>query len=246
MSFPEIIQSKTGLTTSLSVNFTAFLFEKYFLHSRTGFQLMVMKKNILFILANVIVFAAMGQSLWAQEDKNFLIKELQSTEAALLNEIHNLSEEQMNFKPDSNSWSIAQVVEHVAVYDELLFWDLFYGQYTPERPDLAKKVKGNDKQFLAYATDKSKGNSPWIALPIGRFGNKEGLMKYFIRFREKIITYIKETECDFRLHFTYRAPGGGIWTARDLHQHTLIWIAHTERHTNQIKRIKADNKFPGS
>jgi hypothetical protein len=203
-----------------------------------------MKKIMPLLITQMMIISVSGQKLWTEEDRQFLVRELQSTEAALLNEIHDLSENQMHFKPDSNSWSIAEVVEHVAVYDELLYWDLFYGQYTPARPDLAEKVKNNDQQFLAYATDKSKGNSPWIALPIGRFSDRDGLMKYFIRFREQIITYIEETDCDFRLHFTYRAPGGGIWTERDLHQHTLIWIAHTERHTHQIKRIKAMEKFP--
>jgi hypothetical protein len=185
-----------------------------------------------------------GQKLWSEQERVFLLEGLRKTKTELHKEVEGLNSEQMFFKPDTNSWSIAEVIEHLGVYEEYLYWDLFYGQYTPERADLVEKVKGNDEKFLEYATDKSKGSSPWIALPIGRFETKEELMNFFNRFRDEVIGYVEKTDCDFRLHFTYRAPGSGIWTERDLHQHTLIWIAHTERHTNQIRKIKEESNFP--
>jgi hypothetical protein len=135
-------------------------------------------------------------------------------------------------------------LEHLGVYEEYLYWDVFYGQFTPQRPDLAEEVKGNDAEFLAYATDPNKGTSPWLAEPLGRFQSSKELIEYFNRFRNKLKLYLESTESDLRLHFTYRAAGSGIWTERDLHQHILIWVAHTSRHTDQIERIKSDPNFP--
>ncbi len=185
-----------------------------------------------------------GQKIWSYDDKTILLEGLEKTKIELLNEVQNLNSSQFHFKPDSITWSIAEVMEHVAVYEEYLYWDLFYGQYTPKRHDLVNKVKGNDEKFLEYATEQSKGSSPWVALPLGRFNKKEDLINYFGRFRNEVAAFIKNTDCDLRLHFIYRSPDSGIWTERDLHQHTLIWIAHTERHTNQIRKIKSNSAYP--
>lgn len=185
-----------------------------------------------------------AQKIWTDQDKEVLIRGLQNTRETLLKEVSGLNETQWHFKRDSATWSVAEVVEHLGVYEEYLYWDLFYGQYTPERSDLIEKVNGNDAEFLAYATDPSKGQSPWIAVPLGRFESPEKLSAFFNRFRDEVIHYLETTNCDLRRHFTYRAPGGGIWTERDLHQHTLIWIAHTTRHTHQIQKIKSDPDFP--
>ena len=151
---------------------------------------------------------------------------------------------QFHFKPDSTQWSIAEVIEHIGIYDELLYWDLSNNQYTEERPDLVEKVKGIDSAMMAYDADPNKGQAPFAAQPLGRFQNEAQLLNYFNRFRVEIIKLIQETTVDFRLHFIFRPADWGIWHIRDLHQYTLLWIAHTQRHLNQIKRIKSNAHFP--
>jgi hypothetical protein len=155
-----------------------------------------------------------------------------------------LTQKQIHFKPDSTKWSIAQVAEHVGLYDELLYWDLLNNQYTPEMPEWVDKVKGLDSVMVAYTSDPVQLSAPFVAQPLGRFENKEGLLAYFNRFRGEVIHLVKETKADFRLHFIFRSPEAGVWRVRDLHQYTLLWIAHTQRHTNQIKRIKACVNYP--
>lgn len=188
--------------------------------------------------------ALKSQNSWAETDKTILLDGLIKTKSELLSEVEELDEYQISYKPNSNSWSIAEVLEHLAVYEEHLYWDLLYQQYTPERPDLVETVKGNDNELLSYATDPAKGSAPWLAEPMGRFETKPELINYFNKFRDKVISLIKETNTDFRLHFIYRQPTNSIWDIRDLHQYTLVWIAHTERHTNQIRRIKNSDDFP--
>lgn len=185
-----------------------------------------------------------SQNLWTETDRTFLLVGLINTKSELLSEVKELDEYQISYKPDTNSWSIAEVLEHLAVYEEHLYWDLLYQQHTPERPDLVKIVKGNDDELLLYATDPAKSNAPWLAEPMGRFETKDELMHYFTKFRDEVISLIKETKTDFRLHFIYRQPTNSIWDTRDLHQYTLVWIAHTERHLNQIRGIKDSDNFP--
>ena len=184
------------------------------------------------------------KSIWTETEKKFLLLALDTTRTGLLTEVQGLNEAQMHFKPDSNQWSVAEVLEHLGVWEEILFWDLFSNQNTPERPDLVAQVKPNDSIMLAYATDPAKGQSPIVALPLGRFNNRQELVKYFNFFRDEVIKLVRSTSSDFRLHFIYRPKDWGIWSLRDLHQYTVVYISHTTRHANQIRRVKANPLFP--
>jgi hypothetical protein len=188
--------------------------------------------------------AQVKEQVWTTTDRQFLLSSLKSSESNIIAEIKGLTKEQLYFKIDSSQWSIAEVIEHLGVYEELLYWDLLNNQYTEERPDLVDSVKGIDTVMIAYATDPNKGKAPFAAQPMGRFKEKEALIKYFVRFREEVIALVQNTKVDFRLHFIFRPADWGVWHIRDLHQYTLVWIAHTERHLNQIKRIKSNPRFP--
>lgn len=200
-------------------------------------------------LCTVFLFPFLGvaqvkQQIWSISDRQVLLAGLKNSQSDLVKEIKHLKEKQIHFKPDSSQWSIAEVIEHVGVYEELLYWDLLNNQYTDERPDLVALVKGIDSAMTAYATDPNKGHAPLTVQPLGRFKNKEDLLNFFNIFRNEVIKLVLETEVDFRLHFIFRPADWGIWHIRDLHQYTLLWIAHTERHLNQIKRIMANPNFP--
>lgn len=183
-------------------------------------------------------------NFWTENERQFLLLALDTTRAGLIKEVQGLTEVQMHFKPDSTQWSAAEVLEHLGVWEELLYWDLFSNQNTPERPELAEQVKPNDSIMLAYATDPTKGQSPLVALPLGRFSNRDELVKYFSSFRDEVIKLIRSTSADFRLHFIYRPKDWGVWSLRDLHQYTIVYISHTTRHANQIRRIKSNPNFP--
>jgi len=206
-------------------------------------------KNFLLLLSAISLtyincVAQTKTQLWTSSDRQTLIEGLKSSQDDLLKETLGLNDLQIYFKPDSSQWSIAEVIEHLGVYEELLYWDLSNNQYTEERPDLVEKVKGIDSAMTAYTTDPNKGQAPFVVQPLGRFQNKEQLLNYFNRFRMEVIKLIQETKADFRLHFIFRPVDWGIWHIRDLHQYTLLWIAHTQRHLNQIKRIKSNTNFP--
>ncbi|MBL7810564.1 MAG: DinB family protein [Saprospiraceae bacterium] len=197
----------------------------------------------LFILP-VLGLSQGKKQVWTQTDRQYLLTGLKTTQSNFLQEVEGLTEEQIHFKPDSSQWSVAEVMEHLGVYEELLYWDLLNNQYTDERPDLVDSVKGIDSIMVAYSTDPNKGQAPFVAQPIGRFKEKEDLVNFFTRFRNEVIILVQETKVDFRLHFIFRPADWGVWHIRDLHQYTLVWIAHTERHLNQIKRIKSNPRFP--
>lgn len=196
------------------------------------------------LLFSGISFGQTKDPVWTEQERQTLLEGLQSSQNDLLSEVNGLTKKQIRFKPDSATWSVAEVVEHLAVYDELLYWDLLNKQYSPEMPEWVEKVKGLDSLMIAYTDDPAKLKAPFIAQPLGRFENEKDLIAYFNRYRNELIKLIRETKTDFRLHFVFRSKDAGVWRVRDLQQYTLLWIAHTQRHTNQIRRVKARPNYP--
>lgn len=199
---------------------------------------------VLALLLSGISSAQTKRPVWTEQERRTLLEGLKSSQNSLLNEVEGLTKEQIHFKPDSTSWSVAEIIEHLAVYDELLYWDLLNKQYSPEMPEWVEKVKGLDSVMTAYTDDPAKLKAPFIAQPLGRFEDEKKLVAYFNRYRNELIKLIRETQTDFRLHFVFRSKDAGVWRVRDLHQYTLLWIAHTKRHTSQIKRVKAHHNYP--
>lgn len=207
-----------------------------------------MVKNLFYVLIFLVHAiscpAQLKASLWTEKDRQILLVGLDTTQANLQKEVVNLTTAQLHFKPDSSQWSIAEILEHLGIYEELLYWDLLNGQYTPEMPELAKKVNGVDSIMVAYTNDPVKLKAPFVAQPLGRFQSGAELLNYFGRFRNAVMELIKTSPADFRLHFIFRPEEAGIRRVRDLQQYTLLWIAHTARHTNQLIRVKSASGFP--
>ena len=183
---------------------------------------------------------------WTEADRQLLLKGLQNTQQELITEIEGLNEAQIAFKQDSSNWSIAEVIEHLGTFEELLQWDLYCNQFTPEQIEGTQNTVEKDKIMTSYATDTVKGKAPSVALPLGRFKKLSDLKKYFNYHRNEVIKWVESTNTDLRKHFVYRPSEWGHWAERDLHQYVLVYIAHTTRHTQQIQKIKSSNHFPKS
>lgn len=65
-----------------------------------------------------------SQKLWTEDDRKYLVANLQRTKDALIKETENLTEAQWNFKESADRWSIKQVVEHVDIWELLLMHEV--------------------------------------------------------------------------------------------------------------------------
>ena len=208
-----------------------------------------MKKYIpLFLLSIGLLPILLAQQentrLWTEQDRQFLLEGLQSTQLELMKEVEDLNAQQIAFKPDSNRWSIAEVLEHLGTFEAILHWDIFCNQFTPEQSGFTSNSTVKDSIMLAYATDTTKGKAPPVAVPQGRFTGLRELINYFDYQRAEVIKLVEHSTADFRKHYIYRPTEWGDWAVRDLHQYIIVYITHTTRHTNQIRRIKSDPGFP--
>jgi DinB superfamily len=154
------------------------------------------------------------------------------------NAVQGLSDAQWKFKPAPDRWSVAEVVEHMALIEAaveniLLKIDAAPAG-TPERD-----VKQIDAMILLKVPDRSqKVQAPPQALPTGRWSPQDALNHFQTSCTQ--IADILESKSDLRAHIVDHPVLGPL----DGYQWILAVAAHNERHTKQILEVKADPHFP--
>jgi uncharacterized damage-inducible protein DinB len=200
-----------------------------------------MTRRLLGVLLMTLFFASLsyGQAL-APADRDRALKYLQTTKENVLAATKGLSEAQWNFKPGPDRWSVAEVMEHIAAAEDLLF-DLTSKQVmnAPPRPD-GDDVKAIDEIVLAKVPDRTvKQQAPESLKPTNRYGSPDAAVKHFVESRDKTIDFLRKTP-DLRAH----AIDSPVGKKLDAYQWILLIAAHSERHTKQINEVKADPNFP--
>jgi hypothetical protein len=175
------------------------------------------------------------------QEREFALKQLETTRDNFLKSIAGLSEKQWIFKPAPDRWSVAEVAEHITVSETTIFGlvpKLMQGPADPQKRDL---VKGKDEIIIEKVPDRShKVQAPEILRPTGRFATEADLTKAFEEARKSNMDYIRTTNDDLRDHFFDHPMLGTL----DGYQWLLLISAHSARHTAQIEEVKADPNFP--
>jgi hypothetical protein len=188
--------------------------------------------------------------LWSAKDKELLMLELERNRKDLIKEIEELSIQQWNFKEDSARWSIAEIVEHLFAQNESYRIEMRTALNQPELIQFIEKARGNDQVFVNYSTDTLKADAGFLS-PIGRFCSKEMAIFAFNRTQDALIHMVSTSTKDFRKHFTFRSfvfdghlSNAEKYNVRDMHQLMLTSIAHTDRHLNQLRKVKKHTNYP--
>ena len=209
-----------------------------------------MKKLLIFLaflcLACHPKHKAKDYPVWTEEDRELLIREFRSTKAALHALVDDLTDEQWHFKPDENSWSIAYIIEHLQLQEDMHYREVRIVSMQPPQPEFSLKTIGNDEKVNAYETLPEKGVAGWNVTPLGRWPTKAMALMAFDRSRDNMIALVKNMNADLRQQVTFRniPDKDDFRNVRNLHQILLTTIAHTKRHMHQLKRIKAAGNFP--
>ncbi len=175
-------------------------------------------------------------------ERDRAMSELHATRKMFLDSIANLNDAQWNFKPAPERWSIAEVAEHIAVSEDMLF-DLVRRKIIESPADEEKKalVKGKDEQVLKLVPERTqKFQAPEFLQPTKRWPSREDLVRHFKESRDRTITYVEQTPDDLRAHFADHP----VLKTLDGYQWVLLIAAHTNRHVQQIEEVKADAKYP--
>jgi hypothetical protein len=173
-------------------------------------------------------------------EREYASKLLQETKDDILKKVKGLTPEQLNFKADPNSWSVAECVEHIAISENNIFGFAQSALQQPADPSLRKDVKMKDEEIIAMITDRThKVKTQEAFEPSNKFGSFEATLNEFKSKRDANIKYIKSTSDDLRNHYN-DFPFGKV----DTYQTVLFMAAHSRRHTEQIKEVMNNPAFP--
>jgi uncharacterized damage-inducible protein DinB len=175
------------------------------------------------------------------QEREFLLKQFETTRDNFLKSISGLSQKQWTFKPAPDRWSVAEVAEHITVSESTIAGAVHGLMQSPAAPEKRAQVKGKDELLLQRMPDRShKAQAPEMLRPTGRWPTEADLIKAFEEARKANMDYIRTTNDDLRDHFFDHPAFGTL----DGYQWMLLIAMHSARHTAQIEEVKADPNFP--
>jgi hypothetical protein len=201
-----------------------------------------MKLTMLVSTLSVFLMAAgpMLSATLTQAERDRAIAELEGSRQAFLDSVAGLSPAQWNFKPDENTWSVAECAEHIAVSEDVIF-GMITKMIMQSPVDPTKKSAVTDDYILKAVVDRTqKFKAPEMLQPKKRFATMQEAVDHFKASRANTIAYVRDTQDDLRAHFGDHP----VLKAMDGYQWILLLSSHTRRHTAQLIEVKANANFP--
>lgn len=185
-----------------------------------------------------LLYRAQASPPLNKEERKKAIEWLQTSQKELNSTLKGLSNEQLNYKQDESTWSIADVLEHITASEDGLssaaVGILQRGSQT--KPD---KTMSDDMLLSIITSREQKVKTRPDLNPTNRYGGYEETKIAFQKKRAENIAFIKKTDLDMRDAY-FQFPFGHA----DTYQVMLFIAGHTKRHVDQMKEIMAADGFP--
>jgi uncharacterized damage-inducible protein DinB len=197
---------------------------------------MLRRAFVLTLALAVLAPTVAGAGPMTAGERQRLLAHLAMTEDWLVGELAGLSYAQLTFKMTPDSWSIKDVVEHLAIAEPQYWTNLESSMKEPVKEGW--KPQATDEQMLWYGIDRTNRQRTGEArVPHGQFSTAQDALASFRKLRRTMVDLAKRSEEDFRGR---PFMGGG----QDVYQWYLMISTHSQRHILQIREIKADPKYP--
>jgi hypothetical protein len=177
------------------------------------------------------------------QERQFAIDQLTASEARILQLVDNLTPAQWHFRETPDRWSIAEILEHLIVFENFIratVAQVLQGPPEPEKRPLAATREG--LVLSLPDTRSTKFTAREIARPIGRWPGTTELIAEFRKTRAQTLAFAAETQAPLRDHFFPHLVFGDL----DCYQWLVLLGRHAYRHALQIEQVMADPKYPAS
>ena len=163
---------------------------------------------------------------------------LAQTSDALVETTEGLFAPQWEYKPAIDRWSIAEIVEHVAVIEQRVHIIIGKMNEAPESARDANRTHMDDFIIARVPERSTRVQAPPHVLPTGRWSGAQAL-EYFLKSRKE--TGFLLLSAPLLRGRVVPHPIFGPW---DGYQWVLAAAAHSARHTQQILEVQSDPNFP--
>jgi len=164
-------------------------------------------------------------------------RHLSVTRGYLFETVCGLTQAQWDFKPDDETWTIAENLEHLVLIERRVHDIIADMSNAPE----ATSSEGQSEMDNIIVNDvprrSIKVKAPAAVCPSNRWGGVEAL-QLFLENRDRTMQLLAAPLLRGRVR---PHPIFGAW---DGYQWLLAVGSHTVRHTEQIREVKANPNFP--
>lgn len=174
-------------------------------------------------------------------ERTYAIDFLKSSQQNLHQSLSGLSDEQANYKPAVDRWSIAECVEHIVLVEKGIFRAVQASMTASANPEKRSAIRVSDIDVIKSVRSRAMVTlSPAPFVPTGRFQDSNTALQAFDGYRTAAIDFMQITENDLRTHYFQHFILGTL----DVYQAILLMASHVERHRKQIDEVKASPGVP--
>jgi hypothetical protein len=121
----------------------------------------------------------------SQKDREHLIAHLEMTQSWMMSEVASLSNAQLNFRPAPDRWTIAEVVQHLAIA-ETKYWKLLNDRLKQPPKKLPKQA--SDADVLWYGIDRTRHDKTSAdENPKGQEINTDQALRAFLAMHARLL-----------------------------------------------------------
>jgi hypothetical protein len=179
------------------------------------------------------------------DERQLVLDQLTSSESRLLALLDPLTVAQWSFREAPERWSIAENIEHLAVFEDFILRAIATAlARTPAQhadPTLAAAVAAKDTLVLSVADAR---HATFIAReatrPNGRWPDPADLLGHLRAARARTLAFTTETDANLRSRLFAHIAFGDL----NCYQWLLLLGHHTLRHTRQIEQVMAHAAYP--
>ncbi len=176
------------------------------------------------------------------EERALLNTHLTQSRDLLLSELAALSPDQWNFRPDDETWSVADCADHIATIERRIFSMVSRHMQSAEpNPQRAAEVQKKTPWILEAVPSRHER----VKVPRGienhsHFATPQEFIETFAERRALLLKYVSETQDSMHdrvaPHMIFKDLDGCQWL--------LMISLHSQRHAAQIAEVKAHPGFP--
>ena len=194
------------------------------------------------VIMTSIAFAAFTQTnSWTDGDRKYLLDNLTRSRDELLTETAGLTDKQWTFKESADRWSIADVVEHIGIWELLLQREINMALASGPQPELAS-TSATDSIVYGFIMEDKPHITNEYTVPF-TFAQPSGIMTgeqskaLLLKRRNESLQFLGSTKDNLREYYMKKGR-------KNIHQVYITTFGHMDRHLRQIRKIKAHKNYP--
>lgn len=166
------------------------------------------------------------------EERAQVLRWLEESHREFFAVISGVSDDQWNWKPAPERWSVGETAEHIVLAEALLFAFVQRALAGPPNPHWEEQTKGKAELLIQVVpSQEGKAAAPQLLAPRERVTRAE-IKERFATKRTEIVTFARETHLALK-EFTLAHPFP-VFGILNAYQWLIYVPLHTLRHNKQI------------